>query len=123
MFPMSSFGVPYDHFHVFIILLQHIFERSARKINREFHSVSLRSPVDKMWYNKGRKKCVTNLLCQMEKTGMEFVNRQRISFINQSNDKKKKEQKVKIIISLIENVYSLKLVSSKGNPFCFLLLP
>lgn len=28
-----------------------------------------------------------NLLCQMEKTGMEFVNRQPINFSNQNNDK------------------------------------
>lgn len=51
-----------------------------------------------------------NLLCHMEKTGMEFVNRkpasfsrQPTSFNNQNNDKIE-GAKGEIIISLIENV-------------------
>lgn len=54
---------------------------------------------------------------------MKFVNRQPTSFSNQSNDKKEGAKGENNNFFDKECCYSLKLVSLKGNPFCFLLLP
>lgn len=57
---------PYnDHFHVlfcfFLVVLQHIFEKLARKIKKKLGLVSFESLVNEMWKIKFKK--VKNILC------------------------------------------------------------
>lgn len=49
--------------------------------------VSLGLSVNDMWQDEARRKCFMNLLCQIEETVVEFVNRFPVNFSNQNNDR------------------------------------
>ena len=49
--------------------------------------VSLGLSVNDMWQDEARRKCFMNLLCQIDETVVEFVNRFPVNFSNQNNDR------------------------------------